>query len=140
MEHVPGIIPAFSEMNRVLAKGGLLYSFAAPLWNSRDGHHVPQYFPHVPWAHLRFSKDQALNHLFSSGIAVAAENGDARDVVEYMFDKTDFNMRPSADYTKAVDRLTHLNVIYNVLQRDANNSSTHQVLSDLASGGYAAMN
>lgn len=51
LEHIPNPRAALEEMVRVTAKRGILYCFAAPLWNSAFGHHREGIFP--PWIHLR---------------------------------------------------------------------------------------
>src|SRR5215469_5239142 len=40
MEHVQNIEAGFAEMVRLCRFGGIIYSVAAPLWNSRRGHHM----------------------------------------------------------------------------------------------------
>lgn len=58
MEHVPDIGKGFSEMARVTRPRGVIYSVAAPLWNSPYGHHKPDLFqPKHPWIHLLLDKD-----------------------------------------------------------------------------------
>lgn len=53
LEHIPNPRAALEEMVRVTAKRGILYCFAAPLWNSAFGHHKDKIFPNDPWIHLR---------------------------------------------------------------------------------------
>lgn len=58
MVHVPDIGKGFSEMARVTKPGGVLYSVAAPLWNSPYGHHKPELFqPRYPWIHLLLDRE-----------------------------------------------------------------------------------
>lgn len=48
MEHVPDIEAAFREFVRVTQPGGIIYSLAAPLWNSRFGRHKGGIFASFP--------------------------------------------------------------------------------------------
>ncbi|MEZ2131536.1 MULTISPECIES: class I SAM-dependent methyltransferase [unclassified Sinorhizobium] len=136
MEHVPDIFSAFQEMARVLKPGGVIYSLAAPLWNSRHGHHFPQYFGNYPWAHLRLSRDEAIRYLAENKVAIAEANGTIHDVVDYMRDARNFNMRPSTDYIAATRRLTGLKVKANILDREPNGAVPPGILAELAAKGY----
>ncbi|TCL75576.1 class I SAM-dependent methyltransferase [Rhizobium sp. BK251] len=136
MEHVPDIFRAFSEMARVVKPGGVVYSLAAPLWNSRHGHHYPQYFVNYPWAHLRLSRDEAVRYLEENSVAIAEANGTIQDVVAYMLDARNFNMRPSTDYIAATARLPDLKVKVNMLDREPRGAIPPEVLDELAAKGY----
>src|SRR5436190_2403579 len=67
MEHVPDIEAGFSEMVRLTRPGGLIYSVAAPLWNSRYGHHVNT-FRRFPWIHLLLERQHLLELLHRHNI------------------------------------------------------------------------
>jgi SAM-dependent methyltransferase len=117
MEHVPYVEAAFSEMARVVRKGGVIYSLASPLWRSPGGHHMGE-FLNWPWIHLVKSPDEIAaiaieNNLYSSEERV-------RETVEYMLHPAFFNMRPSADYTEACRKLAGLSFLRNdILKEDA---------------------
>jgi ubiquinone/menaquinone biosynthesis C-methylase UbiE len=53
LEHILNPRAALEEMARVTTKRGILYCYAAPLWNSAFGHHKEDIFPNDPWIHLR---------------------------------------------------------------------------------------
>ncbi|OIO80124.1 MAG: hypothetical protein AUJ89_03670 [Candidatus Omnitrophica bacterium CG1_02_43_210] len=58
MEHIGRIDLAFSQMCRAVRPGGIIYSVAGPLWNSRYGHHKRDFFKDYPWIHLRMDKEK----------------------------------------------------------------------------------
>lgn len=117
MEHVPNVEAAFSEMARVVRKGGVIYSLASPLWRSPGGHHMGE-FLNWPWIHLVKSADEIADIAISNNLYSSDEL--ARAKVEYMLDPTFFNMRPSTDYTKACAKLAGLRVLRNeILKEDA---------------------
>ncbi|MBB3133622.1 SAM-dependent methyltransferase [Rhizobium pisi] len=137
MEHVPDVFLAFAEMERVLAPGGAIYSIASPLWNSRNGHHFPQYFGDYPWAHLRLSRDEAMKYLVDRKIEIAAANESAEVVVNYMYvDAFNFNKRSSRDYAAATSRLKGLSILADNLDREPEGAVPADIMRELEAKGY----
>jgi ubiquinone/menaquinone biosynthesis C-methylase UbiE len=136
MEHVPNIDAAFNEMARVTKPNGLIYCIASPLWNSRQGHHYPQYFADFPWAHLRLSQEQALQYLIDNDIEIAPENGDQAEVANYMYDRANFNMTPSPNYISACKGLKHFYIIRNDLDRHPEDMLDPKIKIELEAKGY----
>lgn len=136
MEHVPDIAAAFSEMARVIAPSGLIYSVASPLWNSRHGHHFPQYFAEIPWAHLRMTQSEVLAYLQASGQAIAPEQGSACQVAKYMFDRANFNMTPAAAYVDFCGKLKGFEFLRNDLDLEPEGSVPVEILDELITRGY----
>lgn len=134
MEHVPDVFLAFAEMDRVLRPGGAIYSIASPLWNSRHGHHFPQYFANYPWAHLRLTRDEALQYLLDNKIEIDPAHRSAGFVADYMYNNEYFNMRSSRDYADATARLKSLTVLANNLDKEPEVPA--DILRELEAMGY----
>ncbi|MCH4548260.1 class I SAM-dependent methyltransferase [Rhizobium changzhiense] len=116
MEHVPNIEAAFAEMARVVKKGGIIYSLAAPLWRSPIGHHMGE-FTASPWIHLVKSEEEIVEYAIQNNLFTTSKR--ARDVVAYMLNPTFFNMRPSSQYTAACEKLSGLQFVHNeILNED----------------------
>ncbi|NEV77984.1 class I SAM-dependent methyltransferase [Rhodopseudomonas sp. BR0C11] len=114
MEHVTDIHAGFTEMARLLKPGGVLYSIAAPLWNSAYGHHMTCFHGH-PWVHLVFDRSGILSYANQNGIQ--GERGhDIVDIVDYMLDLKFFNKRSSAEYLDAAARQRCLSIARNDLE------------------------
>ncbi|MBY5689333.1 class I SAM-dependent methyltransferase [Rhizobium leguminosarum] len=117
MEHVPDVASAFSEMARVVRKGGYIYSLAAPLWRSPLGHHMGE-FEGSPWIHLVKSREEIIDYAIVHKLYPSDER--ARHKVNYMLNPEYFNMRPSSDYTRACESLEGFRFIHNeILMEDA---------------------
>ena len=138
MEHIYDIEAAFREMARATRPGGLIYCVSSPLWNSRNGHHYPQYFGAYPWAHLRLGPEQALCCLREHHVAIDPKNGTAEDVVAYMFDNKNFNMKTSAAYISASDKIKGFNVLRNDLALEPEEVLDQEVRRELYSKGFSS--
>jgi SAM-dependent methyltransferase len=128
MEHVGGIERAFAEMVRLVRPGGLVYSVAAPLWNSRRGHHFDCLNP-FPWIHLRMKPEQIIEFGERRGIT---HNGTAmRDVVNYVFDFRYFNRAPASRYVEACRELPVTEILRNDLWQDGTEELTPEIRQEL---------
>jgi SAM-dependent methyltransferase len=128
MEHVSRIDLAFPELVRVARPGGVVYSVAAPLWNSPYGHHKGDLFADVPWIHLCLDKGEILDY--------SRERGIAEHHVVYMLDPANFNMLPARSYVEACGGLDGIEVIANDLANDDETLLTDEILAELAPRGY----
>lgn len=128
MEHVLGIERAFAEMVRLVRPGGLIYSVAAPLWNSRRGHHFDCLNPY-PWIHLRMRPEQIVELAERHGIT---HNGIAmQDAVGYLFNSDAFNRAPASRYIEACRRLPVAEILRNDLWQDEAEELTPEILQEL---------
>jgi ubiquinone/menaquinone biosynthesis C-methylase UbiE len=64
LEHIPNPRAALEQMSRVTARRGVLYCYAAPLWNSAFGHHKKNLFPNEPWIHLRTKNAEGMKSYY----------------------------------------------------------------------------
>jgi ubiquinone/menaquinone biosynthesis C-methylase UbiE len=64
-EHIPDYSTAFSELNRVLKKGGYLFVQIHPLYFSAFGSHLDR-FVQIPFAHLSYSNEEFKKIYFES--------------------------------------------------------------------------
>ncbi len=139
MEHVAGIEAAFREMARVLAPGGIVYSVASPLWNSRNGHHMAGSFPDdEPWIHLRMTRDRIIAACAARGITHRSDGVPIGDVVDYMLDRRFFNMRPARDYVAACRNIADMAVIQNDLALEPEADVPPQIMLELEEKGYSS--
>ena len=138
MEHVPDIEAAFNEMARVTKPGGVIYCIASPLWNSRHGHHYPQYFKDYPWAHLRMTEGEALDYLRKNAIAIDPANGGAEGVSSYMFDRNNFNMTPSERYTSVCGEIRNFKILKNQLDLEPEEMLDAETRKELEEKGYSS--
>lgn len=113
MEHVPDVRAAFREMARVVAPRGLIYSFAAPLWNSRYGHHFPDDFAEYPWAHLRMTEQEMREWLRRKRGEPIDRRGKADKVVDYILAPPYFNRVRASVYLEAGRSLANVVVVKN---------------------------
>lgn len=135
LEHVPRVAAAFAEMARVARPGGVVYSVAAPLWNSRHGHHKGDLFAAHPWVHLRLKRDGILELCSNEGI----QSPDERPLehhVDYMLNPRFFNRTPARDYVEACAGLENVELIRNDLAFDAADALTPDLESELAGAGH----
>ncbi len=138
MEHVPNIHSAFNEMARVTKKGGTIYSVASPLWNSRNGHHFPQYFFDLPWAHLRLDCAGIEQYLNDKKVNIAPVNVDASTVARYIYDRQAFNRTPPTEYVMACAGLSGFHILRNGLDLEPEDSLPADVLTELESKGFSS--
>jgi len=134
MEHIHHIDQAFSEMIRVTCEGGLIYSFAAPLWNSREGHHMPELFGFYPWMHLSLSQEEILRHCRQNNIV--NPDHDVSHDVEFMFSDY-FNFLPAQRYVDVCSTLPVSEVLQNTLWQESEDFLTEPVFRDLQKRGYS---
>lgn len=131
MEHVPRIDLAFKEMVRVLKSGGLIYSVAAPLWNSPYGHHMGNFIPDMPWIHLRMSRDEIMAHCSQRGLV------DVEHRVNYMLDDRYFNKTWAREYIETCSGFRELEFVQNALAKVPEDLLTDEVFIELQSKGYS---
>lgn len=134
MEHIPRVEMAFTEMARVTKIGGCLYSVAAPLWNSSQGHHMPD-FPEHPWIHLRKSRTQLVDFCLNARIP-NANSQDTQKYIDYMLSDQNFNMLPAIAYLNASRRLSKMAAIKNGLRLDNASLLTEEIFQELRMKGF----
>lgn len=135
MEHVPDIDTGFAEMARLLKPGGLIYSVAAPLWQSPWGHHMACFGDH-PWVHLLFSEGDLAKYALANGIN--SDRGHAiESVAKYMLDPANFNMKPGGAYLAASER-PELEIIENRLHGEPESLLDHPLGQRALAMGFAA--
>jgi len=128
MEHVHGIERAFAEMIRIVRPGGLVYSVAAPLWNSRRGHHL-DCLNRFPWIHLRMDRRQIVGLAEREGIS--HEGTKIRDMMDFVFVSSYFNRHHSIRYVHAVRNLSVGQILQHHLLMDGEDELTPEILSEL---------
>jgi SAM-dependent methyltransferase len=135
LEHVPRVEPAFAEMARVCAPNGVVYSVAAPLWNSSYGHHKGELFAGHPWVHLRLDRDGIVALCRREGISSPDEHS-IDEHVDYMLDDRFFNQTPARVYVQACACLAGVELIRNELAYDEPDDLTPELESELRGAGY----
>jgi SAM-dependent methyltransferase len=135
LEHVPRVDLAFAEMARVTAPGGVVYSVAAPLWNSSQGHHKADLFADHPWVHLRFDRDGVLELCHREGIA-SPDGQSIEEHVDYMLDPRFFNRVPARAYVEACEALADVELVRNDLALDEPAALTPELEAELRKAGY----
>lgn len=137
MEHVPDIGKGFSEMARVTRPGGVIYSVAAPLWNSQYGHHKPDLFqPAHPWIHLLLDNN-AICELCERENIFPADGAGIKHHVDYMLNPDFFNMTPSRRYVEVCAGLDQFNVIRNSFDSLPVSYLSSEIEKQLAEKGYS---
>jgi SAM-dependent methyltransferase len=136
MEHVPDIEAGFAEMARLVARGGLVYSVAAPLWQSPYGHHMSCFEGH-PWVHLVHDNAEALK-AYAAAEGIAGERGHNLDgIAAYIFDPENFNRRPGREYDRACAGLVDIAVQRNELVLEAEVLLNHPLGQQALAKGYS---
>ena len=133
MEHVHDIQRAFTEIVRVTKREGLIYCVAAPLWNSREGHHHFGLFPDYPWIHLRLSKHGIVKYCRERGISKPGH--DVSDDVDFMFSHY-FNRLPARRYLEACGCLPVSRLIENSLWFEPEDHLPEDLFVELRGHGY----
>jgi hypothetical protein len=135
MEHVPDIEAAFSEMSRLAKPGGVIFSSAAPLWESPYGHHMTC-FDEYPWVHLVHNRNELIAYALSHNIS--SDRGHSiGDVADYIADRTNFNMRPAHDYLAACAALGGIAVIENRLDYEPDSLLAHPLGQRALAAGFS---
>jgi ubiquinone/menaquinone biosynthesis C-methylase UbiE len=133
MEHVHGIEAGFREMVRLTKPGGLVYSVAAPLWNSRRGHHM-SCLDQFPWIHLRAESSQIVRLALDNGI-VEFNGHSIGAVVDFVFSDY-FNRAPARRYVEACSGLAVAKTIRNNLWLDDAPHLSRDIAAELRPKGY----
>ena len=128
MEHVHRIERAFVEVVRVVRRGGLIYSVAAPLWNSRRGHHM-DCLNRFPWIHLRMDRRQIVELGNREGIL--HDGMELRYMMDYLFVSDYFNRHPSIRYVNAVRNLSLGQIVRHDLWMDGEDELTPEIALEL---------
>ncbi len=136
MEHVPDIEAAFREFVRVTRPGGIIYSLAAPLWNSRFGHHKGGIFASFPWIHLRMNEDEIIALCKREGIVDPSGQNDIARHVQYMLDPAYFNKTPAARYIDVCQSLNQTRVLINELNLESGGVLDNELFAELRGKGY----
>lgn len=137
LEHVPDIDAAFHELVRVARPGGIIYTLAAPLWNSRYGHHKPDLFRPYPWIHLRMNEQEIISFCESNGIKHPSGSDDIARHVRYMMNPQFFNKTPALRYLEVCASLQRVQILVNKLNLESNKVLDTSVFDELRSKGYS---
>lgn len=137
LEHVADIDSAFREFVRVTRPGGIIYTLAAPLWNSRYGHHKPDLFRSYPWIHLRMSEDEIIAFCEREGITDPSGRENIGRHVRYMMNPQFFNKTAASQYVAACDNLENVQVLVNKLNLDSSKVLDKSIYDELRSKGYS---
>lgn len=136
MEHVPDIAAAFREFVRVARPGGIIYSLAAPLWNSRFGHHKPGMFASFPWIHLRMNEGEIIALCEREHIADPSGQNDVARHVRYMLNPAYFNKSPAARYVESCRTLARVRILANELNLESGNVLDDDLFDELREKGF----
>lgn len=135
MEHIPNIERAFQEFERVTRPGGFIYCIAAPLWNSRYGHHKGDVFADYPWIHLLKSKDDIIQFFRSQD-----EEAFVRDKIEghvnYMMNPAHMNQVPAGTYVEVCRKIPNMVVLRNDLAMEPLDDVPDDLYTKLSERGY----
>ncbi|MBE9007107.1 class I SAM-dependent methyltransferase [Fortiea sp. LEGE XX443] len=139
MEHVSNIEAAFLEMVRVTKPNGIIYCIAAPLWNSRQGHHKQHIFDvdKYPWIHIRLDKDEIKNKCRNGEILVSNSVSDINAHIEHMFDGRYFNFQPAQKYIEICSSIENIKIIRNDLDLENEDFLTPDISEELSKKGYS---
>jgi SAM-dependent methyltransferase len=136
MEHVPDIERAFAEMARVCSTGGVIYSVAAPLWNTRQGPHWGDAFNEYPWAHLRLTRQEMIAFMEHRRLERPEAPYLPPEQIRYMTDRRYFNKRPARDYLAACTALSGVEIIRNDVEEQDPSGVDQAVVAELGARGY----
>lgn len=136
MEHVPDIEAAFREFVRVTRPGGIIYSLAAPLWNSRFGHHKPGIFASFPWIHLRKNEDEIIALCEREHILDPSGQNDIARHVRYMLNPAYFNKTAAARYVEVCHSLARVRILINELNLESGSVLDDDLFAELEEKGY----
>jgi SAM-dependent methyltransferase len=136
MEHIPRIDLAFSEMVRVCKPGGIIYCVAAPLWNSRQGHHKFSFFEKSPWIHLRMNEEEINRYCEINNITDESGTNTMKAHITYMLSPKFFNQLPAQRYIEVCNDLKNIKIIRNDLDYENNKVLIPEILSELEPKGF----
>lgn len=136
MEHVAKIKPAFKEFVRVAKKGGIIYTLAAPLWLSRNGHHKSEYFNSYPWIHLRLNKNEIYKYCIEKGIKDTKNHKPMKDHIDDMLSNKYFNKTAGHNYVDVCNKLKGIRIIQNNIDYDDKKMLTPNIYKSLSKMGY----
>ena len=154
LEHVHNLQAAFSEILRVTKPGGLIYSVAAPLWNTYEGHHIYGLFSEFPWIHLRLSPPELVKYIEKNKDALGNYGqfnekldwaellqqekliSPAENLVDFMFSDY-FNRHPAAQYLTIAGDLDVSYLIRNDIWQDGEALLTPDILEELIAKGFS---
>ena len=136
MEHVPDIEAAFREFVRVTHPGGIIYSLAAPLWNSRFGHHKPGIFASFPWIHLMKNEDEIIALCEREHIVDPSSQNDIARDVRYMLNPAYFNKTAAARYVEVCHSLSRVRILINELNLESGSVLDDDLFAELKEKGY----
>lgn len=136
MEHIPNIDKAFAEMVRVTKPQGVIFSFSAPLWNSKEGHHKGNFFKDYPWIHLRLSESEIIELCEKNNIIDETGLLSMKKHVEYMLNDRYFNKLPAKSYIDVCKNLQHVNIIENKLSFYKEEELPSEIFAELEPKGY----
>lgn len=128
MEHVGNIESAYREMIRLVRPGGTVYVLAAPLWNSRRGHHL-DCLHSFPWIHLRYTPAKLAQ--FGDELGIMHNGKPLRDAVDWLFTSNYFNRAPCRRYREACTDLSVARVVRNEFWMDGEDDLTDEILGEL---------
>ena len=136
MEHISDIKSAFSEMVRVSRPGGLIYSIAAPLWNSRQGPHWGDAFDDYPWIHLRLPLSDIV--AFSESRREGSPNTSylSPKQLSYFTDARHFNKHPARYYLDICSNLNDVDIIRNDIEEERGEGVDQSAIDELTNMGY----
>jgi SAM-dependent methyltransferase len=136
MEHIHNIDMAFSEMVRVCKPGGIIYCVAAPLWNSRQGHHKANFFGQYPWIHLRMNEDEIIRYCEKNNITDESGTTTMKEHIAFMLNPEFFNKLPARRYIEVCNSLKDIKIIRNHLDYENKKELPPEILSELEPKGF----
>jgi len=131
-EHIRDISSAWQNMLRVLRKGGILCTVAAPLWMSPYGHHKRDIFDGYPYAHLQYPTPEELLEFCRIQGLREHEGIDIVHHVNYMLSDNYFNKHDSQYYLDSASALQGCTLLTNSLDRLSDGEAAgHQALVNM---------
>lgn len=103
---------------------GFVFSVAAPLWNSHYGHHKPDLFHEYPWIHLMLASEE-IKKWFIEHHKNHSEVKNINHHVEYMLNKTFFNMKKQKEYIDICENLG-LKIVVNTTDKEPESVLTNE--------------
>lgn len=104
LEHIPNPRAALEQMAIVTARRGVLYCYAAPLWNSAFGHHKKDIFPNEPWIHLRKINAEGMKSYYKDLSEQTTDPSNMEAHIDYIY-SDGFNQTSIREYKSIVTDL-----------------------------------